>query len=74
MPTEDGLCNSIGCMKLIKDLNNSYLGKMGHITSLVVRWMIRAYVCTPLGIQRATLERSTPTLALIFGSMHECTL
>jgi hypothetical protein len=33
VPTEDGLCYSINFMKLIKALNNSYLGKTGHTAS-----------------------------------------
>jgi hypothetical protein len=32
--TEDGLCYSIDCMKLIKELNNSILGKTGRVASL----------------------------------------
>jgi hypothetical protein len=33
VPTKDGLCYSIDCMKLIKELNNLYLGKMGRTAS-----------------------------------------
>jgi hypothetical protein len=33
MSDEDGLCYSIDCMKLIKEINNSYLGKTGHTAS-----------------------------------------
>jgi hypothetical protein len=33
MPTEDGLYYSIDCIKLTKELNNSYLKKTGRTAS-----------------------------------------